>query len=112
MNTVTELMSIAASVYKQTESVNETARQMGVSSQKVRKLLISGGIYPTDRCMLINAMLEANVPDKKICSTFYISKKVLNNYKPYTRGVYLADQSAKAIYQAKRRRRFKTGSKA
>ena len=44
-----ETIEKVVSVYKKTESINETARQTEISTTKVRKILITDGLWSSKR---------------------------------------------------------------
>lgn len=76
------------SLYEELQSVKATARKAECSPQVVRRLLITHGIYPTERCKEIARMLTLNYTVDEIATTLKITPKAVGNHLPYTKGSY------------------------
>lgn len=84
--------------YKQTESLRETAVKCSVNWQKVRKILITTGLYESDMSVIINRMHKQGKSLDSIALELNMSKTAVNSYLPYKKGVYnLGDPTENAI---------------
>lgn len=77
--------------YEETGSMKETAKICKVNWQKVRKILITEGLYENDLSKEINNLFTSGWEVSAIASKFGITDKAVNNYLPYAKGVYNID---------------------
>lgn len=75
-------------LYKELQSVKATAQKADCSPQVIRRLLITYGIYPTERSREIARMLTLNYSIEEIATALQITPKAVGNYLPYTKGSY------------------------
>lgn len=102
-----QVKSVIAS-YEKTNSVLETARETGISTVKVRKILITEGLWESDTSLKIGAMLKQGMSTEEIADALYMSVKNVQAYMPYERGVYGGEEiSREAIRSDKYRHRMR-----
>ncbi|NLV84510.1 MAG: hypothetical protein GXY60_08100 [Spirochaetales bacterium] len=96
-------------VYKKTESINETALQTEISTTKVRKILITMGLWSSPRSLQIQQLAEQGKSSAEIAETLKISVVMVQNYLPYEKGLYDEPQkSDTAMRSEKYRERNRT----
>ncbi len=84
----TETIEKVVSVYKKTESINETARQTEISTTKVRKILITEGLWSSARSQQIRELADQGKSSPDIAEILDISVAMVQNYLPYEKGLY------------------------
>ena len=102
-----ELINDVCTMYEWTHSVNETAGKMGLSTGKVRKILITEGYDMGNTATKVKAMSEERMSASEIAAALKISEKTVSAYVPYSKGVYNASHKSasatrSARYRAKR----------
>lgn len=103
--------------YKQTNSIRKTASRCGCSEQKVRKILVTQGIYCTPLVDKINDYYNKGYTVQEIANKLQISLKSVKSCLPYTRGQLThwddmdAPRSATAIAVKKSRDKRKKADK-
>lgn len=94
--------------YTTNNSILETAKATGVSTVKVRKILITEGLWESDTSKKIGELLNEGMTTEEIANTLYMSIKNVQAYMPYERGVYGGEELSKeAIRSDKYRNRMK-----
>lgn len=94
-------------VYLQNNSILETARECELSTVKVRKILITEGLWESDTSLKIGELLKKGYTTEEIANKLYMSVKNVQAYMPYERGSYGGDLSAEAVRSQKYRRRMR-----
>ena len=84
----TETIVKIVSVYENTGSITETALQMEISTTKVRKILITEGLWSSARSVQIRELSDQGKSSSAIAETLGISKAMVQNYLPYEKGLY------------------------
>ena len=74
-------------LWEQQLSQKEISRRLGISEQKVRKILITIGAVETD----ISRMYASGMTAEEIADRLGISKKAVNGHIPYQKGIYNAE---------------------
>ena len=98
-------------LYASNNSILETAKASGVSTVKVRKILITEGLWQSDTSIKIGEFLKQGLTTEEIANTLYMSVKNVQAYMPYERGVYGGDElSPEAIRSEKYRNRMKNAA--
>ena len=77
--------------YELTKDINETAKLLGVSSGKIRKVLITNGLWSNSRSEEVGKLFKEGLSPEKIAKKLNISVKTVNAYLPYSKGDYLGD---------------------
>ncbi len=94
--------------YLTNNSILETAKKTGMSTVKVRKILITEGMWESDTSKQIEELLNQGMITEEIANTLYMSVKNVQAYMPYERGVYGGEDLSKdAIRSDKYRNRMK-----
>ncbi|MDO4474925.1 MAG: hypothetical protein Q4B75_09795 [Eubacteriales bacterium] len=82
-----------------------------MSTVKVRKILITEGLWESDTSIKIGELLKRGLTTEEIANTLYMSVKNVQAYMPYERGEYGDDESSpKAIRSGKYRNRMKNAA--
>lgn len=101
-----ESIERVASVYKKTESISETARQTELSTTKVRKILITEGLWSSPRSEQIRDLVDQGKTPSEIAEMLGITAVMVQNYLPYEKGLYdEPDKTDTAIRSEKYRER-------
>lgn len=82
--------------YLDTESVVKTAEKNGVSVVKVRKVLITEGLWSSKTSEEINHYVSLGKSTEEIASILCTTEKAVQQYLPYTRGIYMGDNRSVA----------------
>lgn len=88
MMMTSEIMDNVVSDYQKTESMKESARLNGISEQKVKKILITKGIYSTPLSDTIGKLAEQGLTADEIGDKLQVSRATVNMYTPYSKTVY------------------------
>jgi len=105
----TETIEKVVSVYKKTGSISETVLQTEISTTKVRKILITEGLWSSPRSLQIRELSDQGKSSSEIADTLQISTVMVQNYLPYEKGLYDEPQkSDTAIRSEKYRERNRT----
>lgn len=92
--------------YNSGMSLTEISKYNDISLQKARKILITAGVYSSETYDKIKELRAEGKSDWEIMDRVDISKKVLNSYTPYKKGLYnLSEESATINAMAIRRLR-------
>ena len=101
-----ESIERVVSVYKKTESISETARQTELSTTKVRKILITEGLWSSPRSEQIRNLVDQGKTSSEIAEILGITTVMVQNYLPYEKGLYdEPDKTDTAIRSEKYRER-------
>ena len=76
-----QVESVIAS-YANNNSILETARETGISTVKVRKILITEGLWESDTSLKIGDLLKRGMTTEEIADTLYMSVKNVQAYNP------------------------------
>ena len=77
--------------YRECESIKECARKFQCSEKKVRRLLITTGEYSTPLSNQINDLYSQGLSCMEISEKLGMRAKTVQDYLPYTKGQYLAE---------------------
>ena len=85
-------------IYKETGSVKETAKTLRTYPIKVRRVLITEGLWHSNTSIKIASLYVGGLSVAEIAKKLFISEKNVQSYLPYTRGQYGGDnRSGEAI---------------
>ena len=113
---LTEQMSKAVDLYNADCSLQAIAGEIGLNPIKVRKLLITAGVYESETAEMVqdtfNEYIETQNYADAILSTasaLQLSKSSITSYLPYEKGVYFPSTVAgdKISVGAERQRRYR-----
>lgn len=99
-------------IYSLNGSILETARETGVSTVKVRKILITEGLWESDTSIRIGNLLKEGKTTAEIAEILYMSVKNVQAYMPYDRGTYGDGLSKEAIRSDRYRSRMRQAASA
>lgn len=91
-------------IYRLTRSLNETARQTGLSSQKVRRFLINAGEYVSPAAEQIRSMYTSGCTPEEIRKALGLSRSAVFSYLPYRKGEYNAESPTENALRIRRHR--------
>lgn len=74
--------------YLNSSSIRETAIHHNMSRQKVRKILITAGVYSTPLSVKINELLNSGYTTQEVAKKLAISVGTVNNLSAYRKGEY------------------------
>ena len=75
-----------ASIYNNTQSLRETAKQCKIGTGKVRKILVTCGIYDSPRFREIQTLYNSGKTISEISEITGLSGQCIISYIPYIRG--------------------------
>lgn len=105
----TETIEKVVSVYKNTASISKTALQTEISATKVRKILITEGLWSSPRSLQIRELSDQGKSSAKIAEILQLSVAMVQNYLPYEKGLYdEPEKTDTAIRSEKYRQRNRT----
>lgn len=95
--------------YLETQSVLRTARALSVSEVKVRRVLLTEGLWSSRTSFQIEYYSKQNKTAAQIADILHTTEKAVQQYMPYERGIYnKADRTADALHSAKYRERIRS----
>lgn len=102
-----ELMDAAAILYKDGMTLQAIAGALSLNPIKVRKLLITAGVYESDTAKLVqqtfNTLRETQSYSAAVTSTMsalQLSRPSVTSYLPYEKGVYFPEKAEAANISA------------
>ena len=102
-----ELMDAAAILYKDEMTMQAIADALSLNPIKVRKLLITAGVYESDTAKLVwqtfNTFRETQDYSTAVTSTMaalHLSRPSVTSYLPYEKGVYFPEEAEAANISA------------
>lgn len=98
--------------YKETGSVKKTAEELGTYPIKVRRVLITEGLWHSKTSNQVAELLALGKSVAEIAEELVISEKNVQSYMPYSRGQYGGeDRSNEAIRSEEYRERMQQAAK-
>lgn len=79
-------------LYQETASVKETAKKLGTYPIKVRRVLITEGLWHSSTSDQIGSLYASGVSVSEIAKQLFISEKNVQSYLPYSKGQYGGDK--------------------
>jgi predicted transcriptional regulator len=105
----TETIEKVVMVYQKRGSIRETALQTEISTTKVRKILITEGLWSSVRSREIRELSDQGKSSAEIAEILQISTVMVQNYLPYEKGLYDEPQKTDtAVRSGKYRERNRT----
>lgn len=94
--------------YIENGSIIETAKKTGTSTVKVRKILITEGLWKSATSEKVRGFLDKGMTTEEIACELHMSVKNVQAYMPYERGAYGGDEpSSDAMRSEIYRKRMK-----
>lgn len=95
-------------LYTNNPSILDVAQTTGFSTVKVRKILITEGLWESETSIAIGRLLREGLTTEQIANRLYMSVKNVQAYMPYERGLYKSeDPTQEAIRSDMYRKRMK-----
>lgn len=95
-------------LYSENHSVLDTAKAAGTSTVKVRKVLITEGLWESETSRKVGELLGQGLTTEEIAKQLYMSVKNVQAYMPYKRGIYGdGEPSLEAVRSERYRNRMK-----
>ena len=91
--------------YNHCESIKETARNFGLSEQKIRKVLINADLYSSQQIKIAKDMYESGLSAEEIAEKLNVTKKCVQSYLPYSKGMYCTDNPTKNALRIRKYRK-------
>lgn len=76
--------------YGELDSLRNLAAELDISLLKLRKLLITAGIFSSDICTEVNELHEQGKSVSEIMEITGLSRASVHSYLPYSKGIYNA----------------------
>ena len=83
-----DLYQAIISEYEKTNSIKETANNLGSNIIKVRRVLITEGLWSSKQSRAVGELYEKGYSTAEIAKELFISEKNVQSYLPYTKGAY------------------------
>lgn len=113
MNTITGTqVEEIINLYSTNNSIIETANAAGISTVKVRKILITVGLWESKTSIAVGNLFKTGLSTEEVANELSMSVKNVQAYMPYERGLYDGDElSSEAIRSSRYRERMKKAAK-
>lgn len=85
-------MSEVVDAYEQAGSLRTLASELNMTPLKLRKLLITAGVFTSDICEEVNALHQQGKKLEEIMEITGLSRASVHSYLPYTKGIYNAEE--------------------
>lgn len=92
-------------------NIRNTARQLNISPMKLRKILITAGVFENGVSKEIHNLINAGHTIDEICESLQMSKASVYSYLPYKHTIYNLDEKSSTAKKQERYRR-RQGEKA
>lgn len=80
--------------YNTEGSIKKVAALFRISEQKVRKILIDADLYESDMSVQVKDLYEQGFSVEDIADKLGVSKSAVSGYLPYSKGLYLGENSS------------------
>ena len=87
------MFELVREAYLRTGSIGETVRETGENEYRVRRALITMGLWESDRSQEVKALMGLGLSKQEIADKLCLSVKGVESYLPYDRGAYLLDET-------------------
>ena len=77
--------------YNKLCSLDKVSVEFGISEAKVRKILITEGVYENDTSKQVKKLYDKGKTTQEIAKILKLSKSCINMYLPYKKGVYRSE---------------------
>ena len=101
-----ELYNSIIKAYLDTQSVKTVSSTLSVSQVKVRKVLITEGLWTSRTSKQIADMLAEGLTTAQIAAQLCTTEKAVQQYLPYSRGLYGGDRTRDATRSLEYRQRI------
>lgn len=106
-----KLVTSTVKLHKKGLSLKQIAREQQISEQKVRKILITAGLWSSETCEKITALTKAGVSIDQTMVETRLTRNAVLSYMPYDRGMQNAESpTANALRIRKCRKKKEKGN--
>lgn len=95
--------------YQHEKSIRRTAQIAGISDQKVRKILITAGLYRTEMTDEAKRLRNSGITIEEIAEKLNCKVSAINGMLPYEKGEYLGEKPTQNAIQIRKCRERKKG---
>ena len=88
--------------YKKCDNLKETSAAFGIGWQKVRKILITEGVYTSETAEKVQKMHKLGANVEEIAKKLKINKSTVNSYLPYVKTVYNKENPSKSAIKSRK----------
>ena len=81
-----------SAAYEEADSMRGLAQELNITLLKLRKLLITAGIFTSDICTEINKLYKQRKSVPEIMQITGLSRASVHSYLPYCKGLYNAEE--------------------
>lgn len=97
-----ELITTVTEIYQHTNEIKATAIELSLPPNKVKKLLITGGVLSYPETEQIQALKMQGTPMEEIKRIMNLSYSTINTYLPYTKVIYKMSEVSQNAERIKR----------
>lgn len=94
-------------VYLRTRSIDETVAATGINEYRVRRTLITLGLWESKRSREVVQLRDRGLSVEEIADRLCLSTKGVESYLPYSRGAYLSNATQNSVNSKNYRERMK-----
>ena len=94
--------------FLRTKSIDRTVEETGINEYKVRRALLTLGLWESGRSREVKALMEMGLSKQQIADKLHLTIKGLESYMPYSRGAYLLDETQDSVDSKNYRERMRT----
>ena len=94
--------------FLRTKSIDRTVEETGINEYKVRRALLTLGLWESGRSREVKALMELGLSKQEIADKLCLSVKGVESYLPYDRGAYLLDETQDSVDSKNYRERMRT----
>ncbi len=87
--------------YRQMGSVQQVSRELGISAVKVRKVLITEGLWSSPSSRSVGELYDKGLSTAEIAQQLHMTEKNVQAYTPYARGNYGAEFRSESSQRSK-----------
>ena len=81
-----------SAAYEEADSMRDLAEELNITLLKLRKLLITAGVFTSDICTEINELRKQRKSVPEIMKITGLSRASVHSYLPYCKGIYNAEE--------------------
>lgn len=97
-----ELIDTVTEVYQNTNKIKATATELSLLPNKVKKLLITGGVIAYPETEQIQLLLAQGKTMAEIQRIMDLSYSTINTYLPYTKVIYKMSETSQNVERIRR----------
>lgn len=98
-----ELYRAVIQLYRENNSINQTSQELGISTVKARRILITEGLWSSNTSLKVKALYKQGLSTEEIARELSVSVKNVQAYIPYSRGTYGAEETSDSVRSSRYR---------